>query len=145
MPTPSAPARCCSSPSFGSRLPFSIRLSWLGAVPTAALRSSSVRPACLRRCRTRRPSAITSSSAVGADDGGCKTSLFQLEGDISEEYVKKRNSFQPLSLESGLEVQKSRCHEGKPLRKPAGPATAQGRSARNQNPGMARELTRRQI
>src|SRR5687768_8209175 len=111
MPTPSAPARCCSSPSFGSRLPFSIRLSWLGAVPTAALRSSSVRPAALRRWRTRRPRLMTSSSGPAADDGGATALRFQLVGDISEEYAKKCISFHAFPLVMGLEVLKSSDHE----------------------------------
>src|SRR6478752_6013771 len=123
MLTFSAAAKCWSSVSLGSRLPFSTRLSWLGAVPTAALRSSSVSPACLRRWRTRRPSAMTSSSAAAAD-GGWETSLFQLEGDISEEYVKKCISFHSSYLERGLKVLKSSSH-GKKHRtgKPVGTST----------------------
>jgi hypothetical protein len=49
---------------------------------------------------------MTSSSAA-AVDGGWETSLFQLEGDISEEYVKKCVSFHTFSLERGLKVLKS--------------------------------------
>jgi hypothetical protein len=64
----------------------------------------------LRRWRTRRPRLITSSWAAGADNGGCETSLFQLEGDIFEEYVKKRISFQSFYLESRLKVLKSGDH-----------------------------------
>ena len=48
MPTLSAAASCCSRPSLGSRLPFSIRLSWLPATPTSSPSSSSVNP-CERR------------------------------------------------------------------------------------------------
>jgi hypothetical protein len=44
---------------------------------------------------------MTSSSAA-AVDGGWETSLFQLEGDIPEEYVKKCISFQSFYLESLL-------------------------------------------
>jgi hypothetical protein len=49
---------------------------------------------------------MTSSSGAAVDDGW-ETSLFQLEGDISEEYVKNYISFHPFSLERGLEVLKS--------------------------------------
>jgi hypothetical protein len=42
---------------------------------------------------------MTSSSAVGVDDDGCETSLFQLEGGIFEGYVKKCVSFHTFSLE----------------------------------------------
>ncbi|HEY1158941.1 MAG TPA: hypothetical protein VGE95_21975, partial [Arthrobacter sp.] len=52
---------------------------------------------------------MTSSSAAAVDDGW-ETSLFQLEGDISEEYVKKCISFQTFCLERGLKVLKSSCH-----------------------------------
>jgi hypothetical protein len=64
-----------------------------------------VRPACLRRWRTRRPSDITSSPGAAVD--GWETSLFQLEGGISAEYAKNGSSFQPFSLERELEVLKS--------------------------------------
>jgi hypothetical protein len=47
---------------------------------------------------------------VAVDDEGCETSLFQLEGDIFEEYVKKCISFQSFYLERGLKVQKSSCY-----------------------------------
>ena len=49
---------------------------------------------------------MTSSSAA-AVDGGWETSLFQLEGDISEEYGKKCVSFHSFCLERGLKVLKS--------------------------------------
>jgi hypothetical protein len=39
-----------------------------------------------------------------------ETSLFQLEGGISEEYAKNCISFHPFSLEKRLKVLKSSCH-----------------------------------
>ena len=46
--TPVAVAIACSSESLGSRLPFSMRLSWLPATPTSSPSSSRVKP-----CDTR--------------------------------------------------------------------------------------------
>jgi hypothetical protein len=53
---------------------------------------------------------MTSSSAVDREGCGCETSLFQLEGDISEEYVKKCISFHGFSLERRWKVLKSSGH-----------------------------------
>jgi hypothetical protein len=47
---------------------------------------------------------------VDEADDGWETSLFQLEGDISEEYAKNCISFHPLYLERRLKVLKSSCH-----------------------------------
>jgi hypothetical protein len=50
------------------------------------------------------------SRSVDEADGGWETSLFQLEGDISEEYAKNCISFHPFYLERGLKVLKSSSH-----------------------------------
>jgi hypothetical protein len=62
---------------------------------------------------------MTSSSAA-AVDGGWETSLFQLEGDISEEYGKKYVSFHRFRLERLLQMQKSGVHGKKQHRKAGG-------------------------
>ena len=75
---PSVRAIARRSVSFGSRLPFSIIESWLGARSTAAASSSSVIPFCVRSCRMRRPmvsaSVSGSASAVERADGVMKRS-----------------------------------------------------------------------
>src|SRR5690554_6056259 len=58
--TLSVPAMDCSSDNRGSRRPFSIRESWLPAMPTWAPSWSSVSPAPVRKWRMRWPSVARS-------------------------------------------------------------------------------------
>src|SRR5690606_42166334 len=58
MPRRSAIAE--SSDSRGSRLPFSMRESWLAETPTASPSSPRVRPATVRKWRIRWPSVVRS-------------------------------------------------------------------------------------
>ena len=60
---PSARAIDWSSVSLGSRRPFSIIDSWLGARSTAAASSSRVMPRSVRSCRMRRPMVRGSTSS----------------------------------------------------------------------------------
>jgi hypothetical protein len=82
---------------------------------------------------------------VGADCGGCGTALFQLEGDIFEEYVKKCVSFHTFRLERRLQMQKSGVHGKKHHRKKAGRSckgavTAGPETITRNGPGANKEI-----